>query len=171
MKQKPRSPAGPGPLEERDWGLTAIALLVTSALLTVFLLVSIDKDWVNFGERPPVTVQSSPEGPRAAGSLGVTAKWPDPDSNLGRMLADGLVLAPRMLDGRVAGYLITPHSEEPILSAAKLRPGDIVIEMDGRPLDDARIGELRRELAGADSVEITLQRNGHIRKRVIDLRR
>lgn len=46
---------------------------------------------------------------------------------------------------------------------------EIVIEVDGRPLDDARIGERRRELAGADSVEITLQRNGHIRKRVIDL--
>jgi len=36
-------------------------------------------------------------------------------------------------------------------------------------LDDARIGELRLELSGADSVELPLQRNGHIRERVIDL--
>lgn len=171
MKQKPRSPTGPDPLEERDWGLAGILLLVTSASLTVFLLVSIEKDWVNFGERPPVTVQSSSNGPRTAGPGGGSAQWPDPDGNLGQMLADGLVLSARVIDGRVAGYLITPHSEEPILSAAKLRPGDILIDVDGRPLDDARIGELRRELADADSVDITLQRNGHIRKRVIDLRR
>jgi len=65
----------------------------------------------------------------------------------------------------------TGRSAGKAISATKLRPGEIVIEGDGRPLDDARTGELRLELSGADSVELTLQRNGRIRKRVIDLRR
>lgn len=86
------------------------------------------------------------------------------------MLAEGLVLEPRFIDGRVAGYLVSPKSSPPILAAAKLRPGDFVIEVDSRPLHAATIGELWRDLPEADSVEFTFQRDGHIRKRVINLR-
>ncbi|MFP5328513.1 MAG: hypothetical protein ACLGHC_00020 [Alphaproteobacteria bacterium] len=172
MKQKLQSPAGLGGSKERDWGLAGVALLVTSALLTGLLLIGIEKDWGGLGGRPPVTVQpaSDGNGPQTARPGRGTVAWPDTGESPGQMLAEGLVLEPRFIDGRVAGYLVSPKSSPPILAAAKLRPGDLVIEVDSRPLHAATIGELRRDLPQADSVEFTFQRDGHIRKRVINLR-
>lgn len=173
MKQKPRSPAGSGSSEEREWGIAGIALLIIPALLTGLLLVGIEKDWVGFGGRPPVTVRQSADGnrPQTARPASGTAAWPATGESRGRMLADGLSLEPEFTNGRIAGYRISEKSSAPILAAAKLRPGDILFEADGRPLDPSRLGELRRELARADSIELTFERNGQIRKRVIDLRR
>lgn len=88
----------------------------------------------------------------------------------GRRLGEGLVLAPRTIKGFVAGYVVSPESDAAVLSAARLRSGDMLIDLDGRPLGSARIATLGDEFASVDSVEVTYLRDGQIRKRVIELK-
>jgi len=87
-----------------------------------------------------------------------------------RRLGDGLVLAPHMIEGRLAGYVVAAASDEAALAGARLQPGDLLLDMDGRQLDQGRMAGLGDELALADSVEVTFERDGQIRRRVIDLR-
>lgn len=92
------------------------------------------------------------------------------DSAPGRKLVEGLLIAPRQAGG-AGGYVIATASDPAVLAQAKLRPGDVLLDIDGRPLDPARLGALAEELAPADAVEVTFERDGQLRKRLIDLRR
>ncbi|MDR7101259.1 hypothetical protein [Croceicoccus sp. BE223] len=64
-------------------------------------------------------------------------------------------------------FVITEASDAGFLERYKLRKGDILMDMDGRPLDSARIAALPRELATLDAVELTFMRDGQMRKRLI----
>ena len=57
-----------------------------------------------------------------------------------------------------------------LLTKAGFRSGDVVMAMDERPLDPARIKGLGDELSLLDAVEVSFLRDGTMRKRVIDLR-
>lgn len=164
-KDEPRSALDPAP-SGRGLGLAAIAALAGCALL---VLVA-----VRFTDRP---VQP-PSDATTEGSSGPA--WTDlfgdarqrgtaGPATPGRRLAEDLVLAPHMIEGRLAGYVITATSGAAAASAAGLRPGDVLIDLDGRPLEPARIDGLGDELSLADSLEVTYQRDGHLRRRVIDL--
>ena len=166
--RQPRPAARTAPLRGRDSGLALGAFLFAIALITL-LLIGIAKESV-WPDRPAtVTVQNASAGVQrsGAGELGTTlaARGDTP----GRRLGEGLVLAPRMIEDRVAGYVITAASDAAELSKAKLRPGDMLIDLDDRPLAPTRIRSLGDELSRADSMEVTYERDGQIRKRVVDL--
>jgi general secretion pathway protein C len=67
--------------------------------------------------------------------------------------------------------MIMTISDPAAVFRSGLRPGDILVDLDGRPLEPARMKGLGDELSLADSLEVTYQRDGQIRKRVIDLTR
>jgi hypothetical protein len=166
-KGEPRSDLDPAP-SGRGLGLAAIAALVACALL---VLVAI-----RFADRPvhPRTDanRDKSSGPAWTDLFGdARQRGTAGPATPGRRLAEDLVLAPHMIEGRLAGYVVTATSGAAAVSAAGLRPGDVLIDLDGRPLEPARIDGLADELSLADSLEVTYQRDGHIRRRIIDLTR
>lgn len=58
------------------------------------------------------------------------------------------------------GYVITPGVRAALLRPAGLRPGDVVLSVNGRPLDTARLAGLRNELKGQSQVTIQYRRDG-----------
>src|SRR3546814_344004 len=52
------------------------------------------------------------------------------------------------------GYTITPGIRAAMLRPTGLRPGDVVLSVDGRPLDPARLAGLRDELKGKSQLTI-----------------
>jgi hypothetical protein len=81
----------------------------------------------------------------------------DPQPDLASFRA---ALKPEGDPARPRGYRIDGSAPLPALDRAGLRAGDIVLAVNGRPLDEARLRELPAELLGATSVEIEYERAG-----------
>lgn len=97
---------------------------------------------------PPPTAPAAGEAPRPAYS--------------GAQLAAAMALAPRMKDGRPAGYTVMPRGGQgaAILAQAGLAPGDVLLTVDGSELSRERLSELPSILAAADRVDVTYERGG-----------
>ncbi|GAB2619556.1 type II secretion system protein N [Novilysobacter erysipheiresistens] len=67
-------------------------------------------------------------------------------------------IAPSTVAG--GGYTITPGVRAAMLRPTGLRPGDVVLSVDGRPLDPARLAGLRDELKGKSQLTIQYRRDG-----------
>ena len=68
-----------------------------------------------------------------------------------------LNLKPRLLNGRVNGFVISP--DDPlILKGTPLRPGDILLEVDGLKLDAARAALLAQDVGAYQDVFVRLKR-------------
>ncbi|HEX4893453.1 MAG TPA: hypothetical protein VFV47_09205 [Hyphomicrobiaceae bacterium] len=81
--------------------------------------------------------------------------------------AEGLVLASRSSNDSGAGFVITAQSDAATLARHKLRSGDVLLTIDGRPLDPVRLAGLKNELDGFDAVEVGFERRGQMRKRLL----
>lgn len=85
----------------------------------------------------------------------------------GRDFAAGLKFAPiRSAFG--AGWNVVPGSAPAVLAAYRLRPGDIVLELDSQPMTAARMAGLAEEMGRLDTAEITFVRDGRIRDRMLN---
>lgn len=58
------------------------------------------------------------------------------------------------------GYTITPGVRAAMLRPTGLRPGDVVLSVNGRPLDPARLAGLQDELKGQAQLTIQYRRDG-----------
>lgn len=85
----------------------------------------------------------------------------------GRLFGEGLVLAPRVAGVAGDGFVITAQSDAAMLARHGLRVGDTLMSLDGRPLDYARISMLGDELAVFDAVEVSYERAGQVRHRLL----
>lgn len=168
-KRQTQVPGRPASSEGQDRGLALAALLIASVLVTL-LIVGIGRQEVPPDHDGLVTVQqpSAWEKLENAVGLGQPLRPPRGDTP-GRRLGEGLRFVPRALEGEV-GYAITAETDAELLAKSRFRPGDVVMAMDGRPLDPARIDGLGDELSLLDAVEVSFLRDGAMRKRVIDLR-
>lgn len=82
---------------------------------------------------------------------------------------EGLALAPVRRDRRIVGFRL-PEDTPLLLTAVGLEAGDILTAANGSPLTSyERIAELGEELAGARSVELTIERRGETRSLKIGL--
>lgn len=81
----------------------------------------------------------------------------DPQRDLADFRA---ALKPEGDPGKPRGYRIGGTVPLPTLDRAGLRAGDLVLAVNGRPLDEARLNELPTELAGAVAIEIDYERAG-----------
>ena len=77
-------------------------------------------------------------------------------------------LRPRMQGLKVNGFTISSRGESPSLTAAGLRPGDVILAVNGQALDRPdRIAALRGQLADAASAEIRFERDGAVQTTTI----
>jgi general secretion pathway protein C len=109
---------------------------------------------------PPVpqTVTPTPEPVSAPGVARV-----DP----ARLMAEAS-LHPRMQGLRLNGFTVSPTGDSPALDAAGLKSGDVILAVNGQPLDRPdRIAALRGQLADAASAEIRFERNGAVQTTTI----
>jgi general secretion pathway protein C len=104
----------------------------------------------------PQTVTPAPAGPQAAAAI-------DP----AQLVAEA-ALRPRMQGLKVNGFTISSRGESPSLAAAGLRPGDVILAVNGQTLDRPdRIAALRGQLADAASAEIRFERDGAVQTTTI----
>lgn len=112
---------------------------------------------------PPQTVTPEPApaptvAPAVAGGASV-----DP----ARLMAQA-GLRPRMRGLRMDGFTVSGAGDAAALRAAGLRPGDVILAVNGRPLDSVeRIAALRGELADGPSAELRFERDGTVRTSTI----
>jgi len=95
--------------------------------------------------------QPAPSTPTTASTDGSTATptAPRPTSS---------PIAPATAAGD--GYTITPGIRAAMLRPTGLRPGDVVLSVNGRPLDPARLAGLQDELKGQAQLTIQYRRDG-----------
>lgn len=62
--------------------------------------------------------------------------------------------------GRVVGYTVMPGSDDALLREAGLRPGDVLLDVDGQALDPERLLELASDLGTAGHGQLTFRRDG-----------
>ena len=87
-----------------------------------------------------------------------------------RILAE-TTLVPAMDGGRVAGFTITRMPEGTLLSDAGLRPGDVVAEVNGVPIDSlATLIGLWPKLQTESAIRAVVMRNGQPVPLSVDLR-
>lgn len=166
-KPAPRSPTAP-PLEVSR-GIAGGTLLLIGLVIALSLWSGASRT----GDSPHDVLVTVPATEPAAAGEAKRAQQaqaaPLGYDVSGQVLGAGLALVPRPTNGVSAGYVIGPGSDPAALAGARLRVGDVMTEIDGRPLDGGRVAGLAEELASYDRVEIRFERNGRQRKRTLAL--
>lgn len=106
---------------------------------------------------PPAGPQTvTPPAPAPVAAAAATGPTVDP----ARLMAQAS-LRPRMRGLRMDGFTVSGAGDGAALRAAGLRPGDVILAVDGEPLDSLeRIAGLRGQLIDRPSVELRFERNG-----------
>lgn len=90
----------------------------------------------------------------------VSAGTPSPEGSANAATYE-TALRPVQSQGVVEGYVWRPGTEGGILAAAGLRPGDVLLRINGTPFDrQERFGELAADVAAGRAVDIEYRRNG-----------
>lgn len=101
-----------------------------------------------------------PVGPAAQSASASSAPGGPAAINHAReTMAYRLGMQPVRTNGRTKGYVIK-GSDLPHLSRAGLRPGDILVSVNGSALDEERLMDLSWEIANASSTEFEFVRSG-----------
>lgn len=70
-------------------------------------------------------------------------------------------LAPRKVGGRTTGFAIRPGANLPALQRAGLRPGDVLVAVNGQAFEsEEKVMELAQEIAGSYTAEFEFERGG-----------
>lgn len=112
--------------------------------------------------------------PRLSESLGKpatsrsTATTRRPAGTIQEMMTEGpasftevLRPQPYMPNGELKGYRVYPGRDRRKFAALGLRPGDLVTEINGQPMNNMQSGmEIFRNLGNASQITVTIERNG-----------
>lgn len=72
-------------------------------------------------------------------------------------------LRPRMRGARLDGFTVSGSGDAAVLRAAGLQAGDVILAVNGQPLDSLeRIAALRGQLANSSGVELRIERDGQV---------
>lgn len=71
-----------------------------------------------------------------------------------------LGLAPRRQSGRVTGFTVRSNVEMPALARAGIRPGDVIVRVNGSAFDEERMGELAWQIANSSRILFEVERGG-----------
>jgi general secretion pathway protein C len=71
-------------------------------------------------------------------------------------IRNNVALAPRMIAGRVSGFLVSATGNPAVLARAGLRDGDIITQVNGRPLTDP--AALQSQLSPGARLSLTVER-------------
>lgn len=162
--------ANPVPPQGVDRVPLLVAVLIASATI-ILLIARTGGQEIKPAAESIVIVQQPSGWDRLQRAVGLGEAQPEPRGDTpGRNLAEGLHLSPRTLDGDVVGYVVGEETNATALALTRFRSGDVVMTMDGRPLDPTRVEGLGDELSLLDAVDVTFIRDGVMRKRTINLR-
>lgn len=102
---------------------------------------------------------ASPAAASAPASTLPTASAGTADVDPAQLLARSAL---KQLDegGRSAGYTLMPQADGPLLRQAGLRPGDVLLRVNGQPLAPGTFAELADELKRNPSATIEFEREG-----------
>ena len=109
---------------------------------------------------PPTIAAPTPSAPMqpAMGAPGQVAAGP----GAAEAATYATALRPVSADG-ADGYVWRPGTEGGVLAAAGLRPGDVVLRINGTPFDRSeRLEELAAEVAAGRPVDLEYRRNGSV---------
>jgi general secretion pathway protein C len=106
---------------------------------------------------PPPAPNAPPAQPAMA-AAGQVAAGPD----AAEAATYATALRPVSTDG-ADGYVWRPGTDGGVLAAAGLRPGDVVLRLNGTPFDRSeRLEELAADIAAGHAVELEYRRNGSV---------
>ena len=71
-----------------------------------------------------------------------------------------LGLAPRQIGGRTSGFVVRPNVSMPVLERAGLRPGDVIVGVNGSEFDEERMLELAWQIGNSGRTEFEVERGG-----------
>jgi type II secretory pathway component PulC len=71
-----------------------------------------------------------------------------------------LGLAPRVVSNQITGYIVRGNVEMPALVRAGIRPGDIIVAVNGAVFDDQKLQELARIVASPAGTRFEVERGG-----------
>ena len=110
---------------------------------------------------------AQPRARQRSASRGARARSPQPVRQSAvtptgiAKLGDFIRPQPVFQDGKQRGYRVYPGRNREQFSALGLKPGDLVTQINGSPLDDPARGlEVFRSIASSSSVSVTIERNG-----------
>lgn len=91
-------------------------------------------------------------------------------SHRDRTLQFRLGLAPVKAGGRTTGFSLRPGARLPVLEAAGLRAGDVIVAVNGQAFEsEERVLDLSREIAGSYAAEFEFLRNGLRQKAIVEV--
>lgn len=102
------------------------------------------------GADPPA--EAAPVTPQVAGG-GSVALTP-------ASLRENVGLAPRLVNGRINGFLVSASGNPAVLNRAGLRDGDVITSVNGRPVTDA--AALQSQLSPGASLSLTVERGAGV---------
>ena len=71
-----------------------------------------------------------------------------------------LGLAPRSQQGRVTGFTVRADADLPILARAGIRPGDVIVSVNGSTLNEEQMLELAWTIANSATTRFEVERGG-----------
>ncbi len=104
---------------------------------------------------PQMVAPPQPASPVPAAAVGAAV---DP----ARLMAQA-GLRPRMRGARLDGFTVSGAGDPAVLQAAGLQAGDVILAVNGQPLDSLeRIAALRSQLANSSGAELRFERDGAV---------
>jgi general secretion pathway protein C len=110
----------------------------------------------------PMQSSGAPPPPLVSAALPPPAVSPVADgSAIDRSgVVNAIGLQPRRVDGRVNGFVLIPRGDASGLAAAGLRPGDVVLTVNGQEITAENQPELLQDLRRAPQAVIGFERDG-----------
>ena len=71
-----------------------------------------------------------------------------------------LGLAPRVVGNRITGYTVRSNVEMPALARAGIRPGDVILSVNGREMNEQLLQDLARLVASPAGARFEIERAG-----------
>ena len=106
----------------------------------------------------PQTVTPAPAPAASVAPAAATGASVDP----ARLMSQA-GLRPRMRGARLDGFTVSGGGDAAVLRAAGLQAGDVILAVNGQPLDSLeRIAALRSQLANSSGAELRIERDGQV---------
>lgn len=100
------------------------------------------------------------DGIVAAGPATTATPLPATGPQHEEVLRYRLGLAPRMAGGRVSGFTVQSNVEMPALARAGIQPGDVIVAVNGQPVDEDMLSKVPRIVTSPGGARFEVERGG-----------
>lgn len=114
------------------------------------------------GQRMRVAFPGAPAAPAIRMAANLPADYNASAKSAALSSVSGLPLQPVSRNGRPAGFEVMRHADGGVLAAAGLKPGDILVSVNGVSAAAADLSAYRAQLLSGQPVEIRFERGGQV---------